>query len=514
MPSFSSAAQDCIMHECCKSAEVALQYIMQDRLDESDSDKALELFQKAKIPMLRIAALIWLAKNNKHCYELGQLLGFEPSELRSIPHSSPKEAMFPVIGASGKAYLAKAIVFIIPSKISRAVAIFSQRITEYNHLSVLSRTSCIIGFDTAVEGDSWQLAVLAALLSKTGGPGNLAFSGIVQADSEIKSADGLEAKQDCCLQHGLRLVHRVRKASHLDAWINQSVIPIPVLQFNGSESECKHWQQTLQSSVQDDFDWFSYDALEDFFGISKRDLSIGSKGDMAFDTKVWQDFLETKVLGFFAALEQRLIPKKIIWFYAGQISSLQFGIGAIFGFKRAIAILQLEFSSTTYRKVFALYGKQNARELKNVSIKSEEKIMIESELQVNNPENKELGLILYFGSHNPIGEAKDFCLQFAGVENFLVMRARDNQGTIETKDNWLRWIQEINSELNRARENFHWKRIHLFQTAPTSLCMALGIAIGHFLPIQIYHYQFNASEPKYRAVYSMQQVFHQKKDHR
>jgi hypothetical protein len=125
---------------------------------------------------------------------LCQLFGLRTLELRSIPHISPRGH---VHGdrSSGKAYLAKAIVFIIPSKISRAVAIFSQRITEYNHLSVLSRTSCIIGFDTAVEGDSWQLAVLAALLNKTGNPGNLAFTGIVQADSEIKSADGLEAKQ-------------------------------------------------------------------------------------------------------------------------------------------------------------------------------------------------------------------------------------------------------------------------------------------------------------------------------
>jgi len=51
---------------------------------------------------------------------------------------------------------------------------------------------------------------------------------------------------------------------------------------------------------------------------------------------------------------------------------------------------------------------------------------------------------------------------------------------METSQNWLPYLQEINSALNTARQEYHWERIHLFQTAPTALCMALGIAVGHF----------------------------------
>ncbi|HPH71576.1 MAG TPA: SAVED domain-containing protein, partial [Candidatus Cloacimonas sp.] len=76
----------------------------------------------------------------------------------------------------------------------------------------------------------------------------------------------------------------------------------------------------------------------------------------------------------------------------------------------------------------------------------------------------------------------------------------------ETSQNWLPYVQEINSALNAAREKNHWQRIHLFQTAPIALCMALGIAIGHFVPIDVYHYQFNASEPKYRCMFSMDKI--------
>lgn len=121
------------------------------------------------------------------------------------------------------------------------------------------------------------------------------------------------------------------------------------------------------------------------------------------------------------------MPKKVLWFYAGQISTLQLGIGALFGFKRAVSILQMEFSNTTYHEVFTLYGKENARQLKNVSVK-EDYQYIQSELLINEPHKNELGFIIYLGSHNPIGEAKAYCKKQLQINNFLIIQARKSGG--------------------------------------------------------------------------------------
>ncbi|HNV92857.1 MAG TPA: SAVED domain-containing protein, partial [Candidatus Cloacimonas sp.] len=283
-------------------------------------------------------------------------------------------------------------------------------------------------------------------------------------------------------------------------------IPIPIIQYQGEENELIRWQKALEQKVQENFSWFSYELLEDFYGITTNNLAIFGNGILPFEKNAWQTLLKEQVKDKFNALEDKIMPKKVLWFYSGQISTLQIGIGALFGFKRAVSILQMEFSNTTYKEVFTLYGKENARQLKNVSFKKEDFQYIQSELQINDPQKNELGFIIYLGSHNPIGEAKAFCQKNLQVNNFLIIKAKQDQGVMETSQNWLPFVQEINSALNAAREKNHWQRIHLFQTAPIALCMALGIAIGHFVPIDVYHYQFNASEPKYRCMFSMDKI--------
>jgi hypothetical protein len=48
------------------------------------------------------------------------------------------------------------------------------------------------------------------------------------------------------------------------------------------------------------------------------------------------------------------MPKKVLWFYSGQISTLQIGIGALFGFKRAVSILQWNFPILLTKKSLLL----------------------------------------------------------------------------------------------------------------------------------------------------------------
>jgi len=507
MPSFIESAKKHLATGNAALVPIISQYICQERVESEEGQWVKELFLRAYSPELRLSSMLWLLKQHRYLNDLSAETGFSESALLEAIQSSPRIVRFPVLDCEGSSCLARAMVYVISSSHPRALALCGSRNLECSHLAELSGISCVIGFDMNIEGRSWQLAVLAALLDKNViARDDLAFSGVVLEKGEIAPAESIIAKNTCCEAQEINLVSRVKTTSQLQEWLNSHIIPLPVLQYNGSENELRSWQTLLEVMVKESYAWFSYELLEDFHGITRKDLAISESVNLAFEAKAWQDFLGHQVQNRFDSLEHRLLPKKALWFYAGQISALQLGIGAIFGFKRALAILQLDFSSSSYKQVFTLHGSQNARELKNVSISDKACKKVEGHLQITEPESKELGLIIYLGSHNPIGEAQEFCRTQLQVRNFLVIKAKENQGVLDLKENWLRWIQEINSLLNHAREEYHWKRIHLFQTAPTAICMALGIAIGHFLPMDVYHYQFGAEEPKYRKVFSMDRV--------
>lgn len=503
MPRFRDRVDNYLKNSSSEAENIILQYIQQDRVPQEDEQWVYTLLEKAKNPNMKLNSLMWLSAKGKYLEQVSKLLETSETEINSLSQQQPKIGIFPVVDNSGNALLARAFIYQLESSEPKAIAILGDKFENYSYLAKLGKQNCIIGFDKNITGNSWQLAVLATLLSKKDTLfANLAFSGIVLPNGEIIKADEIEAKKRCCPH----LVYRVKNCDQLDAWLNIETIPIPIIQYQGDENELIRWQKALEQKVQENFSWFSYELLEDFYGITTNNLAIFGNGILPFEKNAWQTLLKEQVKDKFNALEDKIMPKKVLWFYSGQISTLQIGIGALFGFKRAVSILQMEFSNTTYKEVFTLYGKENARQLKNVSFKKEDFQYIQSELQINDPQKNELGFIIYLGSHNPIGEAKAFCQKNLQVNNFLIIKAKQDQGVMETSQNWLPFVQEINSALNAAREKNHWQRIHLFQTAPIALCMALGIAIGHFVPIDVYHYQFNASEPKYRCMFSMDKI--------
>ena len=503
MPKFSETADKYLKSGSAEAELIILQYIQQDRVQEDEEQWVYNLLIKAKNSYIKLNSFLWLSAKSKYLEKISELWEISEAQIKAISEKQPKIALFPVVDSQKNASLAKAFIYKLESSEPKAIAILGDKFENFGYLAKLGKQNCIIGFDTNITGNSWQLAVLATLLAKDENLiSKIAFSGIVLPSGDIITAEEIEAKK-CCYQ---QLVYRVKNYAQLDAWLNTETIPIPIIQYQGEESELIHWQKALEEKVQEKFSWFSYELMEDFYGITTKDLAIFGKGTLPFDENAWQKLLREQVKDKFPFLEDKVMPKKVLWFYAGQISTLQLGIGALFGFKRAVSILQMEFSHTTYSEVFTLYGKENARQLKNVSVKKEDYQYIQSELLINEPLKNELGFIIYLGSHNPIGEAKDFCQNNLQVNNFLIIKAKQNQGVMETSQNWLPFVQEINSALNAAREKNHWQRIHLFQTAPIALCMALGIAIGHFVPIDVYHYQFNASEPKYRCMFSMDKI--------
>ncbi len=508
MPSFAEAMKTHLAEGSHRAAKILMQYIFQKRIGDHEAALLPELMMQSAVPELKLACFLCLAGKAEYLEQLSKLLKLEARQIDAMTAQQPRKANFPAVNALDSSCITKVLVYPFRSIEPRCIVLWGKNWQELTILAKLTGQSCLIGFDRDIEGDSWQLAAIAALIHKGNGDlEQLAFSGVLNGDGMVSQGDKMEHKQSCCQNSGLNLVHRVMSIGQLESWLNADTIPLPVLQLQGSKNDLELWLSKIEAKVQEKFPWFSYPVLEDIYGIKREELTIHGEGNLDFKPEAWQQLLASKAAKLFDALEYRVKPRKVLWYYAGQISTLQLGIGAIFGFKRAISIMQLDFSSSEYKEVFALYGKNNARELKNVSIKAAACRMVEGQLQITNPEGKELGLIIYLGSHNPIGEAKDYCRISLQVNNFLIFKAKTNQGVLELNEDWLQLAQEINSLLNWAREEYAWQRIHLFITAPTALCMALGIAIGHFLPVEVYHYQYGVEAGKYQLMFSLDKVF-------
>lgn len=504
MPEFSVLATNSLKAGSIESSSAARQFLLQDDLGIEEQDCVFELVEKAWHPALQLLALLWLIKKQCMNQELSDLLGFDKAVLQDIQHISPLEAFFPAVGDGQSASLKRVIIYPLPSEKLKAVCLRGASIHSFDHLASLTGMSGIIALDEPTNGNSWQMASIAAMTNKMKFCSKYAFSGIVSANGEIRMAQALQRKKAICEEKDLRLIYRVKHVSHLESWLNQDLVPLPLLNYFGSESEQMRCMDSMERCIQESKAWFSFAALEDFYGIKPQDMILGDVELLSFEPKLWQDFLCETAKKRIENLRNNLGSRGIVWFLAGQISSLQFGIGSIIGFKQGVSILQLDFSSSKYKQVITLYGKKNARELKNVSRRIDGCKKIKVSIEINDSDSMNLSMILYLGSHNPIGEAKAYSRMHLGVDNFVIIEARDMQGVMNLEEDWLEWVQEINSAFNELRGKYHWQKIHLFQTAPTALCMALGIAFGHFLPIEIYHYQFGAKDIRYKGMYAME----------
>ena len=503
MPELSKLASNCLQAGSIESSKIALQLILQNSVDQKEQEHVFSLVERAWHPALQLASLLWLIKNELMLQELSNMLGFNIATLQKIKSITPLEAYFPAVGNDQTASIRRVIYYPLLNTELKTICLKGAGAVSFNHLAKLSGKSGIIAFDAPIDGNSWQMAAMALMKSKKKLNEKYAFTGIVMANGEIRSAESLIKKKAFCKKRGMRLISRLTHVSQLESWLNEELVPLPLLNYFGNEKEQLRCLKSMEKCIQESMPWFSLATLEEFFGIMPKQLVLGDTKPLTFEPELWQEFLCETSKSAIEILRDKLGSRGIIWFLAGQISSLQFGLGSIVGFKQGLSILQLDFTNSKYRQVISLYGNKNARELKNVSqeLGSFKKIKVNFEL--NNPDSQNLSMILYLGSHNPIGEAKAYSQKYLDVENFLIIEARETQGVMSLEEDWLAWVQEINSALNELRGNYHLQKIHLFQTAPTALCLALGIAFGHFMPIKVYHYQFDAPQPKYKNMYTL-----------
>ncbi len=482
---------------------MVLSLLNQQMVDDNEHHILVTLMTDARSNRIKLYTLLLVLHNCIMDAEILDYLSIDRNAFRHLCRTPGRIGSFLIVNEAGDGRIAEVFLAEFPSREPRCVCLDAQHIKEGMILSELTGKSFVIGFSEDFGGDSWMLSGMAALsVTHQNRIRKLAFTGGINPIGRIRNGDSIEDKIRICRGAGKRLIYDLAETAELEYWLQAEQIPVPIIQMVGEIGKRDLWLGKMESLIKKRFPYFSIDRLEHFFGLDRDLLCFHQTQAMKFDPGEWQTYLTQTVKDRFDRIEGSLHPVKPLFWYAGMISSLQFGVGVLFGFKRPIAVCHLDFTLQQYHEVIRLYGETDARSLKNVSIKPEEFRYIEYQKMELDRGSEEVALIIYLGSHNPISDVQHYCTSRLGLRACLIVRAQRSQGQIGVDDDWLRIVQEINSLLNLMKQEYHWTRIHLFQTAPTAICLALGMAIGHFVPVRVYHYQVSKDE-YYRAMFDL-----------
>lgn len=461
-----------------------------------------DLAQNARHADVRLLSFLVLRKSIDAAEKISHIFKLELDICDQLVSNETRVVRFPAIGAGGGSCIAEALVIKFAGSPEHEPLCLDRK--HFHDAKKIARAlGCcfFVAFNQDFEGNSWMCAVAAALLSKDQTSlDRYLFSGILSDNGKIQAPANLEDKKICAESLQKRLISSsVSSVQELEFWLNANEIPVPFIQFSGKKEHLDLWYDKMEAAIKKDFPFYSLHALEEWFGLKIENLTLYQEGSIRFDQDSWREILKT-AYDKFDQIEFALHPKKAILWYAGKVSSLQFGLGVCYGFKRPVCICQYDSNSQEYEMMLRLYGKQHPRILKNVSIKPQETKYLNYELNIT-PGSDDLKLIIYLGSHNLKQDVREY--EVGSVCDELVIHLKEDQGFISFEQDWVLISQEINSLLNHIKNQHSWKRVHVFQSAPTAICFALGIALGHFLPYYIYHYQPEDGFGSYKMVYRL-----------
>lgn len=489
--------------EKCESLSQILNSL---KASEEDIPALTTLVSSASHARLKLMAFLRLSLLNILPKELQMLWNIDEKQSQSLLDAELKQARFPIVDSQGKALMAELYICGFEEQTPRAISLLPQAQKAAQELANSCDCSFLICFSDDFEGDSWLCAALAALRSEHASKlKNLAFTGSVDRHRKLCQADQLEVKNKVAKEHGLRLISSLNSIQELDFLLNAKVLPLAVVQTSTDRSLANEWLSHMERAIKEQFPDFNLAATIQMGGIQAEDLLIFYEGKMPFEAELWKHFLRSQVKNRFDYLQSQFPAATLLFWYAGMISSLQFGIGVIFGFKRPICICHWDSSLQKYLPMIKLFGKTQARILKNVEIKTDELHYLSYETSQLKEQQATLAMIIYLGSHNPVAAAKQHAKTIYHTDSTLIISLKESQGQLQNQDDWLRVAREINSLLNQLKQKHHWQKLLIYQSAPAAVCMALGIALGHFVNAEIMHFQA-ANDPEYKAMYNLMEL--------
>ncbi|WP_297889894.1 SAVED domain-containing protein [Sulfurihydrogenibium sp.] len=406
-------------------------------------------------------------------YDLfSQVLNLTKDDIFYLLKNQGFEVYFPVYDLELKdSYIAKA--FIVEN---------TQKTFSFNYFLNLESVKKATGkeffvvFDKIFKGNSFQLAITAGLIANDKTIlKNLAFTGEVTSSGKVLPVNHIPEKEKAVLEKGFTLItpEDIESIEQLDFWLNSPDIPVILLNRNNKNDIIQSLQQ-VEETIKQDYPYFNINNLQKFYNINQNDLTLITENIDFSDKKQIQNILDEVEEKF----RKLFTIKSAVLYISISISSLGFFIGALLGSRKRVVILH--YINNKYLK--AIDARENIRVIKQ--IKNQYEIL---QVKECNPD-EETAVILHIASHNPVEKSLRYIEKNIPNAKTCIAQTIYN-GNIPTEE-FLPLHQELYNFINTTIR----KKLHIFHSMPTPLALSLGMAIGHFWDINIYHFDNQKSE--------------------
>lgn len=263
------------------------------------------------------------------------------------------------------------------------------------------------------------------------------------------------------------------------------LIPIPIVIKVGEGTDTKVALTQLVKIIETDHRYENLlQNLSQYFSIDTDELTFEMNCDI---------FNEQKILAFVQIIRDRLnlidkrMKENVIYHiaYYGR-PSVGLAVGSIFS-RDGLCIYQ----KNDHSKTFDMVAKIDSRRYKEKMEQFEKYTVLESLDNSFDP----LLVVINSASHNVNTNAS----MLSGYRNKVIITANTN-GTINVKEDWTLYAQEIYNIINEYR--FSYSQITLAHSMPEAIAVIVGMAIENYWNITIMQYKDNDQIP----VYSMNNI--------
>lgn len=418
-------------------------------------------------------------KNHKEFIEydiLPQLTNIPKEALNYIFSGNYIVSKFPAVGEN-YCDIVKAYIIKLPFRIQKSSFVDIESLNTIKEFVYKIKEKdfedFFVIFDKDFDGFSYELSLVSGLLAKNqNNIEDFAFSGRIDEDGNILPVDMIEKKSKICKQHNLYFINHEHFDNVFDMidLVNNDYIDIPFV------ISTRDKDQTI-SNIVSISKLIRKDTLRylKIYGITTDDIILITK-DLPTDKEVWFNYL--KELGDkIKHIYNSITNKKPIIHISNSIASFGILAGAMLGIKQNFIIYH--FQGGSYYPVFRLL-EESSRDIKQIK-NTFSLIEIEDTIKDKTPKAT---LIIYLASHNPVADV----VNFTKNQEFIYIKDKKYQGKIPIEENWSQYVSEIYSFINLMKEKHFVSKFDLFLSMPSSMALALGMTIGHFMDIDVYNY--------------------------
>lgn len=423
--------------------------------------------------------------------QIAQKSGLPQEVVEYILNTKPVKVYFPAV-SNEAAEIVTAYVIKLPVETPKNSFYNPEGLSDIKayikHLQNKDFEDFFVFFDKNFSGQSYQLAVVMGLVAQQKVLEKYAFTGMINIHGNILRVNHTDKKKEISKQKGLRLIgaENFKTVDEALKFLNTKNMDVPFLILNKSVEEIEKSIQELSEVINPKI----FDYLK-VYDIELQDLYVQTI-NLPPEEPVWRQKLKE--------LSEKLnklylhTDKQITLHIANGIATFGFLAGCILGSKHPFVLYHFLPAENRYVPVINLAGEnyRNNKKIKKDILQNSK--FIDIEINLEKPSSV-ANLIIYTASHNPLADVKNF----TGNDKYVYIKDKNFQGKIPTDFDWSEYVSEIYSAMNVIKEEYSISKFNLFLSVPSAMAMGLGMAVGHFMDIDVYNY-FKELDQKYVLV--------------